>query len=321
MTTVRYFSLARHALVEALRAVNIQPGEAVALPALICRDLLASLHTVGARPVFYHVDEQLRPMTIPDDNGIRAVIVVNYFGFAQDLVPFIQYCSSRRALLIEDNAHGFLSADEAGRPLGTRSAIGITSIRKTIRIPDGATLSVNDSRLFEKIHDQLPATTYPIYRFRMRRISAIVERRFRIPLLRTLRTVARTIRTLKTGSALPVTLAASETELLQLTGPHKSGLEILERLDLNAEIQRRRDLYLQVHRSLFGLPLTPLYPELPQGTVPYGYPFISDEPTMRNAQRRVARLGVEIIKWPDLPDAIVHSAPFHYTNLSVVNFL
>lgn len=321
MTTVRYFSLARHALVEALRAISIQPGEAVALPALICRDLLASLNTVGARPVFYHVDEQLKPTAIPDDKGIRAVIVVNYFGFAQDLVPFIQYCSSRSAILIEDNAHGFLSADETGRPLGTRSAIGITCIRKTIRIPDGAILSVNDSRLCENMHDQLPATTYPIYGFRMRRLSAIVERRFHIPLLRTLRTLSRAIRKMKTGSALPVTSAASETELLQLTGPHKSSLQILERFDPNAEIQRRRDLYLQVHRSLFGLPLTPLYPELPQGTVPYGYPFISDEPTMRNAQRKVARLAVEIIKWPDLPDAIVHSAPFHYTNLWVANFL
>ncbi|MHB1128772.1 MAG: DegT/DnrJ/EryC1/StrS family aminotransferase [Ilumatobacteraceae bacterium] len=321
MTTVRYFSLARHALVEALHAINIQPGEAVALPALICRDVLASLNTVGARPVFYHVDEQLRPMTIPDDKGIRAVIVVNYFGFAQDLVPFIQYCSSTKAILIEDNAHGFLSADETGQRLGTRSAIGITSIRKTIRIPDGAMLSVNDPRLFEQIHDQLPETTYSIYTFQIRRLSAIVERRFHIPILRVLRTISRTIRMLKTGSPLPVTSAASETELLQLTGPHKSSLHILERLDPDAEMQRRRNLYIQVHQSLFGLPLTPLYPELPQGTVPYGYPFISDEPTMQSAQRRVTRFGVEIIRWPDLPDAIMHSAPFHYTNLWLVNFL
>jgi len=321
MSTVRYFSLARHALVEALRAINIQPGEAVALPALICRDLLASLNTVGARPVFYHVDEQLRPMVIPDDKGIRAVIVVNYFGFAQDLVPFIQYCSARKAVLIEDNAHGFLSADETGRLLGTRSAIGITSIRKSIRIPDGAMLSVNDPRLFAQIHDQLPATSYPIYAFRIRRLSAIVERQFHIPTLRALRNISRTIRRLKTGSSLPESTAESETELLQLTGPHKSSLHILERLDPSAEIYRRRKLYTQVHQSLFGLSLTPLYPELPQGTVPYGYPFISDEPTMQNAQRRVARFGVEIIKWPDLPDAIASRAPFHYTNLWLVNFL
>lgn len=321
MTTSRYFSLARHALVEAFRVINIQPGEAVALPALICRDVLASVNTVGARPVFYQVDEQLRPMEFPDDKGIRAVIVVNYFGFAQDLVPFIHYCSSRQVVLIEDNAHGFLSVDESGNRLGTRSAIGITSIRKTIRIPDGAMLSINDSRLFAQVPDQLPTTTYPIHAFRMRRLSANIERRFNIPILRTVRTVSRRVRTLKTGSPLPVSSAASETEFLLPTGPHKSSLRILERLDPNTEIQRRQHLYVQVHMSLVGLPLTPLYPQLPHGTAPYGYPFISDELTMRNAERRVMRLGVEIIRWPDLPNVVVPSAPFHYTNLWLVNFL
>lgn len=321
MTTVRYFSLARHGLVEALRAINIQPGEAVALPALICRDVLASLNTVGARPVFYHVDERLRPLAIPDDKEIRAVIAVNYFGFAQDLVPFIQYCSSRKAILIEDNAHGYLSADETGRRLGTRSAIGITSVRKSIRIPDGAILSVNDSRLVERIHDQLPTTSYPVYLFRVRRLSAIIERRFHVPTLRIFRTISRIIRTLKTGSSLPVSSATSETESLQLMGPHKLSLQLLERLDPDAETRRRHKLFTQVHQALSGLSLTPLYSELPQGTVPYGYPFISDDSTMRNAQRRIARHGVEIIRWPDLPDAIVHSAPFHYTNLWLVNFL
>lgn len=321
MTTTRYFSLARHALVEALRAINIQPGEAVAIPALICRDLLASLATVGARPVFYHVDEKLNPMSFPHDIGIRAVIAVNYFGFAQDLIPFIQFCSSIGAILIEDNAHGFLSADQTGQQLGTRSAMGITSIRKTIRIADGAMLSVNEQWLFDQIHDQLPMTTYSIYSFRLRRLSAIIERRFHIPILRLMRAISRTTRSLKTGSRLPTSTTASETEILQLSGPHQSSLNILERLNSNSEIARRNKLYAQVHKSLFGLSLTPLHPQLPQGTVPYGYPFFSDESTIRIAQRRVAKFGVEIIRWPDLPEAIVTSAPIHYTNLWLVNFL
>lgn len=321
MTTTRYFSLARHALVEALQAINIQPGEAVAIPALICRDLLASLATVGAQPVFYHVDENLNPVELSHDSGIRAVIAVNYFGFVQDLVPFIRFCSATGAVLIEDNAHGFLSADQTGQQLGTRSAMGITSIRKTIRIADGAMLSVNEQGLVDQIHDQLPMTTYSIYPFRLRRLSAIIERRFHIPILRLMRTISRTTRSRKTGSPLPTSSAASETEILQLSGPHRSSLHILERLDRDLEITRRRKLYAQIHSSLFGLSLTPLYPELPHGTVPYGYPFFSDESTIRDAQRRVAKYGVEIIRWPDLPDAIVPSAPLHYTNLWLVNFL
>jgi hypothetical protein len=321
MTTTRYFSLARHALVEAMLAIDIHPGEAVAIPSLICRELLASLVTVGARPVFYDVDEMLKPKNFPHDIGIRAVIAVNYFGFAQDLIPFMQYCSSTGAILIEDNAHGFLSADESGQQLGSRSAIGITSIRKTIRIADGAMLSVNENRLVGQIHDQLPTTTYSIHAFRLRQLSANIERRFHIPILRLMRTISRTVRSLNTGSRLPTSSRASETEVLHLVGPHKSSLHILGRLDSNSEIARRHKLYAQVHKSLIGLSLTPLYPQLPQGTVPYGYPFFSDELTIRNAQRKVAKYGVEIIRWPDLPEAIMRSAPFHYTNLWLVNFL
>lgn len=321
MTTTRYFSLARHALVEALRVIDIQPGDAVALPSLICRELLASLATVGARPVFYHVDEMLKPISFPNDPGIRAVIAVNYFGFAQDLVPFIQFCSSGGAILIEDNAHGFLSEDETGRKLGTRSAMGITSIRKTIRLADGAMLSVNEPSLFDQIHSQLPPTTHSIHAFRLRRLVATIERRLHLPILRLMRTIWRTIRSHKTGSPLPISSAACETEVLQLSGPHKSSLHILERLDPNSEITRRHKLYWQVHQSLSGMSLKPLYPTLPLGTVPYGYPFFSDELTMQTARRRVAKFGVEVIRWPDLPQAILSSAPFHYTNLWLVNFL
>lgn len=321
MTTTRCFSLARHALVVALRAINIQPGDSVAIPELICRELLASLATVGARPVYYRVNERLGPDDLPSDEGIRAVIAVNYFGFAQDLAPFVDFCTSTGAILIEDNAHGFLSSDETGQILGTRGAMGITSVRKSIRIADGAILSVNESHLIDRIHDQLPATTNSIHLFRLRRLLAMIERRFHIPILRLTRAILRTLRKIRTGSSLPVATSVKETEILQLAGPHISSIHIIELLDSNLEIARRRELYAQVHKALSKLSLTPLFPELPRGTVPYGYPFYADELTLREANSKVARYGVEIIRWPELPDAISPSAPFHYTNLWLVNFL
>ncbi|MEO5974659.1 MAG: DegT/DnrJ/EryC1/StrS family aminotransferase [Ilumatobacteraceae bacterium] len=321
MSTTRYFSLARHALVEALHAIDIQPGDSVAIPGLICRELLASLATVGAHPVFYQVDERLRPIAFSSDDGICAIVAVNYFGFAQDLAPFNQFCSDTGAVLIEDNAHGFLSSDETGKLLGTRGVMGITSVRKTIRIADGAILSVNAPHLFDRIHDQLPSTTYSTHVFRCRKLVATVERRFHIPVLRLMRALSRTLRRIRTGSSLPTVTGASETEILHLLGPHKSSLLTLQQLDSNSEIARRRKLYAQVHRELTGLGVTPLFPDLSRGTVPYGYPFFCDESALRVANQKVAKYGVEIIRWPDLPDAIAESAPFHYTNLWLVNFL
>ncbi len=93
---------------------------------------------------------------------IKAVIAVNYFGFPQDLEIFSEYCHKFSVKLIEDNAHGYLSANVDGVLLGNRAPLGITSIRKTIRIPDGARLHVSDPQLSELLPHQLSFNDKPL---------------------------------------------------------------------------------------------------------------------------------------------------------------
>ncbi len=321
MTETRYFSLARHALAEALRAIGIKPDDLVALPEFICRDLLSSIYHVGAQVIYYPVDESLRPSRFPTDLDIKAIIAVNYFGFAQQLEPFYKYCRIHNAVLIEDNAHGFLSADENGAMLGTRASFGITSIRKTIRIADGASLSINDQTYIDRVSPQLPPTSHKTLRQSTTRIFSIIDRKFHLPFFRTMRTFARQFRKIKTGSALPVSNPDNETEPLIIAAPYKSSLRILARLDTKKEQARRRRLYKELEIALADLPLRPVYPSLPTGTIPYGYPFLSDDKTAKLAARITSRFGVEVIKWPDLPGAIERGAPLHYKNIWLVNFL
>src|SRR5581483_6103533 len=127
--------------VEALRAARIKGGDAVLLPEFICRDVLASLHAVGADAVWYPVSSDLLPASSPATwPQARALLAVNYFGFPQDFEPFRAYAARTGAVLIEDNAHGFLSRDQTGRWLGTRGCAGLFSIRKSLPVPDGAAL-------------------------------------------------------------------------------------------------------------------------------------------------------------------------------------
>ncbi len=321
MTETRYFSLARHALAEALRAIGIKSGDSVALPEFICRDLLSSIHHVGAQVIYYPVDESLMPIRFPTELDIKAIIAVNYFGFAQQLEPFCEYCRVNNTVLIEDNAHGFLSADENGAMLGTRASFGITSIRKTIRIADGASLSINDKTYIDRVSPQLPPTSRKTLRPSITRIFSTIDRKFHLPILRTMRTFARQIRKIRTGAALPVSNLGSEAETLAIEGPHKSSLRILTRLNTKKEQARRRRLYKELEIALVDLPLRPVYPSLPTGTIPYGYPFLSDDKTAKLAEKITRRFGVEIIKWPDLPGAIEHGAPLHYKSIWLVNFL
>ena len=103
---VRYYAFARQALVEALRLMGVGASDQVLVPSLICKDVLASVHTLGATPVFYEVDRNLNPMGLDQISSCKAIIVVNYFGFAQDLTSFNEYCRRTGAVLVEDNAHG-----------------------------------------------------------------------------------------------------------------------------------------------------------------------------------------------------------------------
>ena len=46
---VRYYSLARQALVDALLLGGVGEGDQVLVPELICKDVVASIHTVKAK--------------------------------------------------------------------------------------------------------------------------------------------------------------------------------------------------------------------------------------------------------------------------------
>ncbi|MEK7744540.1 MAG: DegT/DnrJ/EryC1/StrS family aminotransferase, partial [Elusimicrobiota bacterium] len=140
---LRYFSYGRRALAAGLAAAGVKPGDTVLLPEFICRDLLSSLAAVHAVPAYYPVGPDLAPSQDPSLwPQARAVVAVDYFGFPQDLAPFQAYCERTGAALIEDNAHGLFSRDEAGLPLGARADIGIFSLRKSLALPDGAALAL-----------------------------------------------------------------------------------------------------------------------------------------------------------------------------------
>ena len=151
-----YYAYARHALVTALALVRVGRGNSVLVPDFICRDVLASLSAVGAEAHFYSIGNDLQissNVSLPD---VDAIIAVNYFGFPADLARIRGALPSPDIAIIEDNAHGWLSRDEHGVLLGTRTEVSITSIRKTIRVPDGASLEWRAGAISTRRHCTSP---------------------------------------------------------------------------------------------------------------------------------------------------------------------
>ena len=325
-TAYRYYAYGRQALVEALRLANVLPGDEVLVPALICKDVLSSIHTVGAKPVFYQVNQNLAPVSLPNSSLIKAVIAVNYFGFAQDLEIFFDYCKKFSVKLIEDNAHGYLSANIDGVLLGNRAPLGITSIRKTIRIPDGASLHISDTKLSELIPAQIPPqlslNEKPLgARYFLQSRFSKVERLTRLPLLRWARSIVRLRRFLTTGEFIATSTALDETENVVPVGPRDSSMKKIHKLNEHVEARRRTELYRRVSSALDKSKITPVHGRLPENCTPYGFPFFGDAKAAKDVQRIVNSFGVEVVRWPDLPEAVLADAPDHYSNLWLVNFL
>lgn len=310
------FAYARHALVAALQHLGARSGDLVAIPEFICRDVLASLHHVGAQPHFYPVGRDLRPLTSSIDESTRFVLMVNYFGFAQNVSEFRLIWPN--AQIIEDNAHGYLSRDETGMDLGTRTEAGITSCRKTFLLPDGAVLhtaSQPEHQFLSVVDSRNPPLSFTVHALATR-----FERATGIPFNFALRAIRRAVRKARTGSTLPRSDERSETELPHDVHMSRVALRILESINEDQEIQRRRQLFRDFSDFASSNGVEAVFGELPPGCAPYGFPFFARTP-LPALERFARHHHCEVISWPDLPGAISVSADHFYRQVRVVNFL
>lgn len=319
---VRYYSLARYALLDALQLLGVGQDSRVLLPSFICRDLLAPITMLGATPCWYEITPGLTAAESPDEwPDAEVVLAVNYFGFAQDLVPFMAYSKRTGAKIIEDNAHGYLSRDAQGRWLGTRAPVGLFSLRKTLRVPDGAVLLLNDDALLTGLPEQLPFDGSGVNRAQglkatLRHIPLIGSGLLRIATM-----LARTIRKGRTGNAIPFSDPLSETQIPFSPNPWSGLVRALTQFDGDSEIARRREAYSRCVVEGARRGVTPVFTGLPDFCAPYGYPFRSNLSGRSAMQHLADRMGFDLVTWPDLPRAVKERAPEYYHNVHLINFL
>ena len=321
-TEFRYFSMGRHALSAGLTALGVGAGHSVLMPAFICRDLLAAVHSVGAEALFYPVNERLAPDALPVDASVKVVIAVNYFGFPQALDLFREYCVINGATLVEDNAHGFLSRDERGVLLGTRGDLGLFSLRKTFYWPDGAVLLVNRNISGCQLPPALPCSKDLVsINFTVKRTLACIQNITGVRVRSASEKLIRSIRKVRTANELPSSLDQAEYEMPGHPAIHCKSLQMLGKVDSTGEVCRRRALYFKFHKELAHIGIEPLFDDLPQGVSPYGYPFRTDAVRAMAVTDYARHLGFDCSRWPDLPAAIADHAPDFYRNVWWINFL
>jgi dTDP-4-amino-4,6-dideoxygalactose transaminase len=146
------------ALVIALRAIGIGPGDEVIIPAYTFFATAGAVLLVGATPVFVDIytdtyclnveqaTEHITPRT-------KAVIPVHLYGHPADMMPLLKLAREHNLKVIEDNAQAF-GAEYQGRKTGSLGDMACLSFFPTKNLGafgDGGMIVTNDDGLAAQV--------------------------------------------------------------------------------------------------------------------------------------------------------------------------
>lgn len=271
------FYFGRGALWQAVAAMNVAPDEHVLVPSYHCGVEIEAVAMTGAGLRYYAVREDLSvdlaDLAARADRGSKALLLIHYFGFPQPVAAVRTFCSERGILLIEDCSQALFSTLQ-GRPLGTFGDVAVFSQRKTLPLPDGGALLINNPALASPWRTE-PCST-------------------KVALKKTAGLLLRSLFRLNPREKLPFPLERAAAALnrrvaRQSATSYSTGLEIdvdrcrlassglarwiMERTESRRVIGRRRDNYLSLLANLAATPhLRLVRDRLEDGVCPLFFP-------------------------------------------------
>jgi len=139
----RVFALGRHALWHGVRALGLEPGDEVLVPAYHHGSEVEALVRAGLTCRFFAGDKDLEPVQSELEDLVRprtrALLLIHYLGFPQRAERWRAWCDEHGLLLLEDAAQAWLAHTETG-PVGASGDLAVFCLYKTFGVPDGAAL-------------------------------------------------------------------------------------------------------------------------------------------------------------------------------------
>jgi len=146
------------ALILALRACGVQPGDEVLLPPFTFVATGSAVSALGARPVFADIRPEtynIYPAQLERCVTLRtrAIVVVHLYGLAADMDPILAFAKSRNLPVIEDNAQA-IGASYKGRrtgSLGDAACISFYPTKNLGAYGDAGMVVTNSSELTARL--------------------------------------------------------------------------------------------------------------------------------------------------------------------------
>lgn len=278
----------RSAIFQALRLAAVQAGDHVLVPDWHCTAMIHPVLALGALPVLYRTGPDL--LADMDDiaekmnKRTRALLVTNFFGFPNRLEELCAFSRKHRMTLIEDCAHSMFGS-LGGRTLGSFGDYSISSYRKFLPVPDGASLASAHHKI------DLPERVEEGFVSRLRSWASVGSMSVaygRLPALRLPLRLARSgAARIAAARAKPPAGAdemppdrwqdPSRLDVARAMALPRSSSRVIARM-IHRErlVSRRQSNYRNLVAAIadLGIPeIRPLFPELPDTVVPFMLPL------------------------------------------------
>jgi dTDP-4-amino-4,6-dideoxygalactose transaminase len=291
-----HFYLARNAVYHGAKLLALG-GEEVLVPAYHHGVEVGALAAAGVIPRFVRVDARMR-LDLEDLEAkigprTRAVYVIHYAGFAQPMDDVLAIARRHGLPVIEDCALSLLAA-EGTRPIGSTGTLGVFCFYKTLPVPNGGALVVNDPAIRGELAEPQAApfvstlshATGSLLQnaaLRLGDVGQVIRGSARRAYAFVRGTTG--VRPVSTGT---MTFDAATVDL------GMSGLSELIARRVNAEAivaARRRNYFLLLGQLRDRV--APVFPELPAGASPLFYPLLCEDKSAVEA--RLAARGIETV--------------------------
>ncbi len=293
------FSHARVALKYALRSYDFKSSDSVLVPDFICDAILQPLKGLNVSYNFYtlkkdltpdwgSVSEQLTPKT-------KAILMVHYFGFPQDINDFQKFCNTHNLILIEDNAHGY-GGKVNGYELGLFGDIGISSPRKSLGLLSGGQLLLNNKK-FELDKSVESLSRFKVSTFKGDIHKTLSQNYFIKSWFRFL---------LKKQPHYWDPFAFKESYVSDYRMDSYSE-KILKEVNIKQVVEKRRALYLVWERFAIRKGIKPVFSKLHDGVSPLVFPAYVKTPALRRAWFNWGwKNRYNVHSWPSLPELVIN---------------
>jgi dTDP-4-amino-4,6-dideoxygalactose transaminase len=288
-----YYYLARNAVFHGAQLLGLA-GREVLVPAYHHGVEVGALAAAGAVPRFVRVDARMR-LDLEDAEGkvgprTRALYVIHYAGFAQPMDEILALARRKGLVVVEDCALSLLAA-EGTRPLGSRGHLGVFCFYKTLPVPNGGALVVNDPSVVGAPQVPEPAPVVSTLSHAVGGLLANLALRAGEPGEAVRAGVRRAYAAARGASGLAPVSTGTPSFDPALVDLGMSGLSsfVAGRLEAREIVAaRRRNYFLLLGRLRDRVP--PVFGELPAGACPLFYPLVVDDKAAvaaRLAARRI----------------------------------